>query len=130
MNQLAIEHFGILSKERIDELYRNISKNEWLNEAEKKRNYNKSVFEQIDSYEPKNSKIANSDNLNILRQEMAVEVLRNVRKNYQNNLFYIEAPTGGGKTNLSALAAIELLKTYQGKYNKVFYVFPFTTLIT
>jgi CRISPR-associated endonuclease/helicase Cas3 len=130
MNQLPLEHFGTLSQERIDELYYNVSQNEWLNEAEEKRNYNKAVFEQIDSYEPQNPKTANGDNLNMLRQEMAMEVLRNVRKNYQNNLFYIEAPTGGGKTNLSALAAIELLKIYQGQYNKVFYVFPFTTLIT
>lgn len=130
MNQLTLEYFGTLSKERIDELYHNVSQNEWLNEAEEKRNYNKSVFEQIDSYEPQNPQTANGDNLNMLRQEMAMEVLRNVRKNYQSNLFYIEAPTGGGKTNLSALAAIELLKIYQGQYNKVFYVFPFTTLIT
>ncbi len=130
MNQLPLEHFGTLSKERISELYRNVSQNKWLNEAEEKRNYNKAVFEQIDSYEPKNPEIANGDNLNMLRQEMAIEVLRNIRKHYQSNLFYIEAPTGGGKTNLSALAAIELLKIYQGHYNKVFYVFPFTTLIT
>ena len=61
---------------------------------------------------------------------MAVEVISNIRSNADSNLFYIEAPTGGGKTNLAALAAIELLKIYQGKYNKVFYVFPFTTLIT
>lgn len=130
MNQLPLDHFGTLSKVRIDELYHNVSQNEWLNEAEEKRNYNKSVFEQIDSYEPKNPQTANGDNLNMLRQEMAMEVLRNIRKNYQSNLFYIEAPTGGGKTNLSSLAAIELLKIYEGQYNKVFYVFPFTTLIT
>ncbi|WP_442795947.1 CRISPR-associated helicase Cas3' [Pelobium manganitolerans] len=130
MNQTPIEHFGTLSKERIDELYHNVSQSEWLNETEEKRNYNKSVFEQMDSYESKNPQIVSGDNLNVLRQEMAMEVLRNVRKNYQNNLFYIEAPTGGGKTNLSTLAAIELLKIYQGQFNKVFYVFPFTTLIT
>lgn len=130
MNQLPMAYFGILSKERIDDLYRNVSQNEWLNEAEEKRNYNKAVLEQIDSYEPQNPKIANGYNLNILRQEMAIEVIRNIRKYYQSNLFYIEAPTGGGKTNLSALAAMELLKIYKGQYNKVFYVFPFTTLIT
>ncbi|MBK7873828.1 MAG: DEAD/DEAH box helicase [Saprospiraceae bacterium] len=41
----------------------------------------------------------------------------------------MEAPTGGGKTNLSMLATVELLKA-NPKLNKVFYVFPFTTLIT
>ncbi len=130
MNQLPLEYFGVLTKERINELYQNVSQNVWINQAEKKGNYNKAVFELTDSYVTKNTQTASGDNLNILRQEMAIEVLRNIRINHQSNLFYIEAPTGGGKTNLSALAAIELLKIYQGKYNKVFYVFPFTTLIT
>lgn len=130
INQLPLEHFGTLSNERIEEVYEYVTQSEWLNEAEKKKNYNKTVFTQADNYKPQNPQIPGGDNLNILRQEMAIEVLQNVRKNYQSNLFYIEAPTGGGKTNLSALAAIELLKIYQGQYNKVFYVFPFTTLIT
>lgn len=130
MNSLPVNDFGTLSKERIEEIYRFVTKAEWLNEIEEKRNYNKTVFDLIDSCKPQNPKNASGDNLNILRQEMAIEVLRNIRKSHQNNLFYIEAPTGGGKTNLSALAAIELLKIYQEHYNKVFYVFPFTTLIT
>lgn len=130
MNQLRMDQFGTLTKERIAELYSNVSSYEWLNKAEGKINYNKAVFDNIDGYELKNAKDASGSNLNVLRQEMAIEVLRNVRKNYQSNLFYIEAPTGGGKTNLSALAAMELLKIYEGQYNKVFYVFPFTTLIT
>jgi len=129
-NRLPITHFGVLSKERIDELYLHASQNEWLNKAEEKRNYNKVVFEHIDNHELQNPQIPNGDNLNVLRQEMAIEMLCNIRKNYQSNLFYIEAPTGGGKTNLSALAVLELLKRYRGLYNKVFYVFPFTTLIT
>ena len=130
MNQLPLAHFGTLTKERIDELYSNISSNKWLNKAEGKTNYNKGVFENIGEYELKNPKDVSGANLNVLRQEMAIEVLRNVRDNPQRNLFYIEAPTGGGKTNLSALAAMDLLKIYEGRYNKVFYVFPFTTLIT
>ncbi|WP_367916512.1 CRISPR-associated helicase Cas3' [Leadbetterella sp. DM7] len=129
MNQFPLEYFGTLTKERIDELYCFISQEEWINKDEEKRNYNKSVNQKISGYEIQNPQIANGDNLNILRQEMAIEVIQNVRRYYQSNLFYIEAPTGGGKTNLSALAAIELLKIYEGQYNKVFYVFPFTTLI-
>ncbi|MCB9001307.1 MAG: DEAD/DEAH box helicase [Bacteroidales bacterium] len=52
-----------------------------------------------------------------------------MKKNTDKNLFYIEAPTGGGKTNVSMLALTELLKT-DNSLQKVFYVFPFTTLIT
>lgn len=60
---------------------------------------------------------------------MAVEVLRTIRTNSKERLFYLEAPTGGGKTNLSMLAVAELLQLHP-EANKVFYVFPFTTLIT
>ncbi|MDA3616747.1 CRISPR-associated helicase Cas3' [Polluticaenibacter yanchengensis] len=130
MNQAPLTDFGTLSLARINEIYKQVTEAEWINEAEGKRNYNKAVFEKTEDYQLQYPTDATSDNLNILRTEMAVEVIRNIRKNSDQNLFYIEAPTGGGKTNLSALAALELLKLHQRKYNKVFYVFPFTTLIT
>jgi CRISPR-associated endonuclease/helicase Cas3 len=68
-------------------------------------------------------------NLNTLRKEMAIEVIRTVRANSDKRLFYLEAPTGGGKTNISMLVAAELLGKNE-ELDKVFYVFPFTTLIT
>jgi CRISPR-associated endonuclease/helicase Cas3 len=70
----------------------------------------------------------NKEALNQIRLTMAVEVIRTVRANADKRLFYLEAPTGGGKTNLSMLAAAELLRL-NPELNKVFYVFPFTTLI-
>lgn len=45
--------------------------------------------------------------MNRLRTGMAVEVIRTVREHSDDRLFYIEAPTGGGKTNLSMLAVTE-----------------------
>ncbi len=68
-------------------------------------------------------------NLNHLRQEMAVSLIQTVRTNTDKNLFYIEAPTGGGKTNLSIITVAELMQA-NPEINKVIYVFPFTTLIT
>lgn len=129
-NNTKISDFGTLTKKRIEEIYQQVSQDEWIDEAIGKRNYNKTVFEKIDDYTLTYPTEASGENLNALRTEMAIEVIRNVRANADQNLFYIEAPTGGGKTNLSALAAIELLKIHEGNYNKVFYVFPFTTLIT
>ncbi len=67
--------------------------------------------------------------LNELRQRMTLEAIAQIRKNATHRLFYLEAPTGGGKTNISMLVAAELLKL-NPELNKVFYVFPFTTLIT
>lgn len=130
MNSLPINDFGILTAERIQELYNHISKREWIDEVLKKKNYNKATYDALESYQFQNPQEKSGDNLNVLRKEMGIELIRNVRQNSQSNLFFIEAPTGGGKTNLSILATAELLNIHQGRYNKVFYVFPFTTLIT
>ncbi|WP_170845805.1 CRISPR-associated helicase Cas3' [Parapedobacter composti] len=130
MNRLQVKDFGVLDSQRINEIYDYVTQNEWLNEHEGKKNYNLGTFQNIDDYIFLNPKAESSANLNILRKEMAIEVVRNIRKNSHQNLFYIEAPTGGGKTNLSMLAAVELLKSHSGSINKVFYVFPFTTLVT
>lgn len=130
MNRLPINDFGILTKERINELYDNVSQREWIDKNADKKNYNKTTYDALNDYQFLNPKEKSGANLNVLRKEMAIEVIRNIRQQHQGNLFFIEAPTGGGKTNLSILATIELLKIYEGQYNKVFYVFPFTTLIT
>ncbi len=70
-----------------------------------------------------------NNNLNHLRNKLFVEVRTNLLANIDKNLFYIEAPTGAGKTNLSVMSAVEILQRDKS-INKIFYVFPFTTLIT
>lgn len=96
--------------------------------------YNKVVYDNFDGFVFKDPQEQSNGNLNQLRNEMAVEVIQNIRKNIDKHLFYIEAPTGGGKTNLSMIALAELLAadldSGKDSINKVFYVFPFTTLIT
>lgn len=130
MNLLPIDDFGILTPERIEELHYNVSQRDWIDEEQKKLNYNKGTYKALADYQLQNPKEKSGDNLNVLRKEMGIEVIKNIRQHHQSNLFFIEAPTGGGKTNLSILATAELLKIHKGQYNKVFYVFPFTTLIT
>lgn len=95
------------------------------------RNYkhNKFIFEQVETMQMEHPSKISNENLNRLRSEMAVEVIRTLRENTDKTLFYLEAPTGGGKTNLSMIAASELLDK-NTDINKIFYVFPFTTLIT
>ena len=67
--------------------------------------------------------------LNTLRKEMAVEALRTLEAYPNERIYYLEAPTGGGKTNISMLAAARLLEM-DDSLNKLLYVFPFTTLAT
>ncbi len=122
--------FGTLNRSRIEEIYRNVTERDFLDDKNEKANFNKNTYLKLENYGVlTNPKETNGANLNVLRQEMAIELIQNIRKNKDKNLFYIEAPTGGGKTNLSMLATIELLKSNE-HLNKVYYVFPFTTLIT
>lgn len=127
MSCMEVSEFGVLTKERINEIYSSVTSNEWTQNG--KRNYNKLVYDTLHEKQFIRPTHKGGENLNKLRAEMARQVIIRARKYSERNLFYIEAPTGGGKTNLSLLATIELLKIHEGKYNKVFYVFPFTTLI-
>ena len=103
-----------------------------ITNARTAKSYNKKTFDDLDAgivlstddYRERSGK-----NLNTLREALAMEIVKNTRQNYDNRLFYIEAPTGSGKTNASMLALSELLANNLS-IQKVFYVFPFTTLIT
>lgn len=66
--------------------------------------------------------------INQLRSEMFLEAEDNLSKNFEENIFYLEAPTGAGKTNTSVNLAFRLLE-HNKALNKIFYIFPFNTLV-
>ena len=114
---------GFINKELREKIIQN---------ARNSKKYNSITCECIDNGNipsPSDYVEQSNANLNKLRTSIAAEVISNIRQNNGNRLFYIEAPTGSGKTNASILAMAELLKADQ-TLQKVFYVFPFTTLIT
>lgn len=114
------QDFGVWNEARIAEVYQTVRSS---------RPYNKAAYEALNNFAPKDATAPSNKHLNVLRQQMAIDTIRNIKANTKERLFYIEAPTGGGKTNLSMLAVAELLQA-NPELNKVFYVFPFTTLIT
>lgn len=65
--------------------------------------------------------------INILRSKMFLEAEKNLLENLDKNIFYLEAPTGSGKTLTSINLAMKLLE--EENINKIFYVFPFNTLV-
>ncbi|NUU99260.1 hypothetical protein XO12_03825 [Marinitoga sp. 1154] len=113
--------FGILTDKIKDKIVENVKTT---------KKYNKELYNKIDNYKLEFPDEKSNINLNKLRQNLAYEVISGIRKNIDKKLFYIEAPTGGGKTNLSILALTEFIKNNKKDITKVFYVFPFTTLIT
>nr|WP_320120636.1 CRISPR-associated helicase Cas3' [uncultured Marinifilum sp.] len=116
--------FGLLNTEQ---------KKRIIASAENSKAYNDDTYKSLNSFELQFPQEANNANLNYLRKALSVEVIKGIRANSTKNLFYIEAPTGAGKSNLSMLALTELfrsdIKSENNEIQKVFYVFPFTTLI-
>lgn len=68
------------------------------------------------------------NDINRLRTEMFLEAEENLEKAINENIFYLEAPTGAGKTNISINLAFKLLEKCKN-LNKIFYIFPFNTLV-
>lgn len=128
MNNIKLktkEDFGIISDELKEKLIHNFDNNSltpWNADliSDPNKYLTKPLSELIDK---------SNTNLNFIRQKMGSEVLCNVETQKDENIFYIEAPTGGGKTNMSMIAIRKMLELHP-EINKVFYVFPFTTLIT
>ena len=120
MNGSQVKDAGIFEcRRRVEEIVRHL------------RNYkhNRLIYEQLHKFVYEYPLEKSGDHLNQLRTGMAVEVIQTIREHADDRLFYIEAPTGGGKTNLSMLAVTELMAMHP-EIQKVFYVFPYTTLIT
>lgn len=123
--ELLYSDFGLIDDIFRETIYENFYKNQFDKNLKNKTH---SDFKDFKKLEKKSN-----ENLNHLRNKLLIEVKENLKKtldeNIDQHLFYIEAPTGAGKTNLSLMSAVEILKK-DNSINKIFYVFPFTTLIT
>ncbi|MEH1739081.1 CRISPR-associated helicase Cas3' [Fusobacterium varium] len=91
------------------------------------------VFNNTDIYKgiklhQETGKIFSKDNINYYRSEMFLEAEQNLGKNIKENILFLEAPTGSGKTITSINLALKLLEKNR-ELNKIFYIFPFNTLV-
>ena len=70
--------------------------------------------------------IPNDEDINNFRIKIFLEAEKNLEKNKENNIFFLEAPTGSGKSNTALNLSLKLLDKDR---RKIFYVYPFNTLV-
>ena len=70
--------------------------------------------------------ILNDKDINNFRTKIFLEAEKNLEKNKDSNIFFLEAPTGSGKSNTALNLSLKLLSEDR---KKIFYVYPFNTLV-
>ena len=117
MNNVAINDFGNMSN--INEVY-NIYKNTEL--YKKIRNY------EAEQYNASNEKLSEESNINVLRTEMFLDAETELIRNLDKNIFFLEAPTGSGKSNVALNLSFKLMEA-NPKLKRIINVYPFNTLV-
>ncbi|MCD6433185.1 MAG: CRISPR-associated helicase Cas3' [Sulfurimonas sp.] len=74
------------------------------------------------------TKFGEPKGINKLRNKIFKEAEYNLLQNLDKHIYYLEAPTGSGKTITSINLALKLLES-DTRLNKLFYIFPFNTLV-
>lgn len=68
------------------------------------------------------------DPINVLRNRLFLEAEQNLLARPEAHIYYLEAPTGAGKTNMAVNLTLRVLEV-DHKINNIFYIFPFNTLV-
>lgn len=116
----------VINKEIKDKILKNFHKTKKLNNEE---NYNVRINKIKNSIKTKNVESITDLNeirsfLNVITEDSLEETLKSKP---ENNNFFLNIPTGGGKTNISMRLALKIMEKKNIK--KIFYVFPFINII-
>lgn len=90
------------------------------------------IYKSIRNYETseykKEKNLTKEKNINILRTEMFLDAENELIKNINNGIYFLEAPTGSGKSNVSMNLSFKLLENNKS-IKKIYYIYPFNTLV-
>lgn len=86
---------------------------------------NTEIMKKIRAFQPYTAK-DNGWDINYLRNKLFYEAETNLREHIDDNIFFLEAPTGCGKSNVAF--ASSFLMANQGM-GKIVYVYPFNNLV-
>lgn len=90
---------------------------------------NKSIREyEENTYSMSDDKLSRVKDINVLRKEIFLNAEKKLVDNSDKNIFYLEAPTGSGKSNLSMNLSFQLILKDK-ELKKIYYIYPFNTLI-
>lgn len=117
MSGVQIEQFGNLN---------NIS--EWLEVYENTELMRKIRVYQKEKYPGTVDELKEEKNINQLRTEMLCDAERMLKAHVNDTLFYLEAPTGSGKSNTALDLSLQLMKE-DVRLRKIYYIYPFNTLV-
>ncbi|HOJ11451.1 MAG TPA: CRISPR-associated helicase Cas3' [Clostridiales bacterium] len=93
----------------------------------KSKYVNSNIYKGIMRYK-EDKEYFNETPINALRSDMFLEAESQLKENLNGNIYYLEAPTGAGKTNISINLMLNMMKLHP-KINNAFYIFPFNTLV-
>ena len=116
-NNIEIKQFG-----DIDEILNWQEIYESTSLMQSVRKYQQNVYPQSEA------DLATEKNINNLRSEIFCETEANLLQNYEQNIFYLEAPTGSGKSNTAINLSFQLMAK-DSNLKKIFYIYPFNTLV-
>lgn len=83
---------------------------------------------QKEQYPQSLERLKNEKNINVLRTEMLCDAQKVLEDNMGASLFYMEAPTGSGKSNTAMNLSFQLMNT-DHQLQKIYYIYPFNTLV-
>lgn len=100
----------------------------WINIYE-----NTELMKKIRVYEqeqyPQNANVLRMDkDINHLRTELLLDAERALEDCKKETLFYLEAPTGSGKSNVAVDLALRMMREDK-QLKKIYYIYPFNTLV-
>lgn len=111
--QVAMQSFGSIQNiEQIMKEFEKTEVNQSIRQYEKKEYFfGKEVY-----------------TMNALRAELFLDAEKELRQHIHRSIFYLEAPTGSGKSNTAFNLSFQLISETP-ELKKIYYVYPFNTLV-
>lgn len=81
-----------------------------------------------ETYPMERNKLEKVSEINTLRTELFLEAEQNLKEHLDQSIFYLEAPTGSGKSNTAMNLSFTLMREAHS-FGKLFYIYPFNTLV-